>query len=86
VNTDLVISLHNRGPAISPEDRERIFDRFYRSPGTAHRAAGTGLGLSITRKIAEAHRGKVWVDSDETGTSFFFSLPRSAHEGRKIQG
>jgi two-component system, OmpR family, sensor histidine kinase KdpD len=88
LNTDLVISLHNQGPAISPEDRERIFERFYRSPGTAHRAAGTGLGLSITRKIAEAHLGKVWVDSDETGTTFFFSLPRraakEARESRKI--
>jgi len=55
--------------------RERIFDRFYRSPGTEHRAAGTGLGLSITKKIAEAHQGRVWTASGEKGATFFFALP-----------
>src|SRR6202035_103671 len=60
-NSEILIAVRNEGPAIRPEDRERIFDRFYRSPGTEHRAAGTGLGLSITKKIAEAHQGRVWV-------------------------
>ena len=77
VNDELLISVHNQGIPIGPEDRERIFERFYRSPGTEHRAAGTGLGLSIARKIAEAHLGRVWVESDETGTTFFLSLPAS---------
>jgi two-component system sensor histidine kinase KdpD len=73
---DVVISVHNQGPAIRPEDRQSIFDRFYRAPGTEHLAPGTGLGLSITRKIAEAHGGRTWVVSDERdGTTFFFALP-----------
>jgi two-component system sensor histidine kinase KdpD len=73
---EAVVSVHNLGPAIQPEDRERIFERFYRSPGMEHRAAGTGLGLSITRKVAEAHRGRAWVVSGEaSGTTFFFTLP-----------
>jgi two-component system sensor histidine kinase KdpD len=72
---EILISVHNDGPAIRPEDRERIFDRFYRSPGTEHRAAGTGLGLSITKKIAEAHQGRVWTASGEKGATFFFALP-----------
>jgi two-component system, OmpR family, sensor histidine kinase KdpD len=74
-NGEILISVHNEGPAIRPEDRERIFDRFYRSPGTEHRAAGTGLGLSITKKIAEAHQGRVWAGSGEKGATFFFALP-----------
>jgi two-component system sensor histidine kinase KdpD len=75
---EIVMSVHNYGPVILPEDRERIFDRFYRSPGTEHRAAGTGLGLSISRKVAEAHHGRAWVVSDEAaGTTFFLSLPRA---------
>jgi two-component system, OmpR family, sensor histidine kinase KdpD len=74
-NGEILISVHNEGPAIRPEDRERIFDRFYRSPGTEHRAAGTGLGLSITKKIAEAHQGRVWAGSGEKGATFFFELP-----------
>lgn len=72
---EILISVQNEGPAIRPEDRERIFDRFYRSPGTEHRAAGTGLGLSITKKIAEAHLGRVWVGGGEKGATFFFALP-----------
>lgn len=72
---EILISVHNEGPAIQPEDRERIFDRFYRSPGTEHRAAGTGLGLSITKKIAEAHQGRVWAGDGEKGATFFFTLP-----------
>lgn len=77
VNGEVAISVHNQGIPIGAEDREKIFERFYRSPGTEHRAAGTGLGLSIAKKIAEAHMGRVWVESDETGTTFFFSLPAS---------
>jgi len=80
---ELLISVHNEGEPIRAEDRERIFDRFYRSPGTEHRAAGTGLGLSITKKIAEAHNGRVWVDSETTGTTFYFALPGSAKETGK---
>lgn len=72
---EVVISVHNEGPAIRPEDRQRIFERFYRSPGTEHRAPGTGLGLSITKKIAEAHRGRVWVGNEEAGATFFLALP-----------
>lgn len=82
VANEFLISVHNEGIPIRQEDRERIFERFYRSPGTEHRAAGTGLGLSITKKIAEAHSGRVWVDSDERGTTFYFALPLVAKEAR----
>ncbi len=75
---EVLISVHNEGPAIRAEDRERIFERFYRSPGTQHRAAGTGLGLSITKKIAEAHLGRVWAVSEKKGNTFFFALPLHA--------
>ncbi len=83
---EIVTSVHNCGPVILPEDRERIFDRFYRSKGTEHRAAGTGLGLSISKKVAEAHLGRAWVVSDEAaGTTFFLALPRdgTAADGKE---
>lgn len=74
---EVVVSVHNRGPLIGLSDRERIFERFYRTPDSKHRAPGTGLGLSIVKKTAEAHNGRVWVVSEEeTGTTFFFALPR----------
>jgi two-component system sensor histidine kinase KdpD len=73
---ETVFAVHNIGPVIRTEERERIFERFYRSPGMERRAAGTGLGLSITKKVAEAHHGRVWVTSGEDyGTTFFLSFP-----------
>jgi two-component system, OmpR family, sensor histidine kinase KdpD len=64
-------------------DRERIFQRFYRSEGTRHLAAGTGIGLSTVMMAAEAHRGHVWVISNaEEGTTFYFSLPQNGGNGQ----
>jgi two-component system, OmpR family, sensor histidine kinase KdpD len=75
--SEVLISVHNRGPAIPIGDRERIFQRFYRSDGTRQMAAGTGIGLSTVKMAAEAHRGHVWVISDPNeGTTFFLSLPQ----------
>jgi two-component system sensor histidine kinase KdpD len=75
---EILISVHNEGSEVSPEDHQRIFERFYRSPGSNHRASGTGLGLSITKEAVEAHRGRAWVASEKgKGTTFFLSLPRT---------
>jgi two-component system sensor histidine kinase KdpD len=77
--TEILISVHNFGPTIPIEDREQVFERFYRSSALKEVAPGTGIGLSIVRKAAEAHHGHVWVISDEKeGTTFFLSLPTSA--------
>jgi len=76
-HSEVLISVHNFGPAIPITDREKIFQRFYRSEGTMHLAAGTGIGLSTVRMAAEAHRGHVWVISNaHEGTTFFLSLPQ----------
>jgi len=71
--------VHNFGSRIRIEDRERIFERFYRSPELKDSVPGTGIGLSVVRKAAEAHHGHVWVISDEkSGTTFSLSLPMDA--------
>jgi two-component system sensor histidine kinase KdpD len=78
-DAEIIVSVHNEGASIAPEDRERIFERFYRAPDSKHRAPGTGLGLSIVKKTAEAHHGRVWVVSEEgRGTTFSFAIPRAA--------
>ncbi len=77
-DAEIIISIRNEGSEVQPEDRERIFERFYRSPGSNHRAPGTGLGLSITKEAAEVHWGRAWVSSEKgKGTTFFLSLPRT---------
>lgn len=73
--SEILIAVHNDGPAIHPQDRERIFERFYRCPETRHQAPGTGIGLSVAKKAAEVHNGHVWVISNEQeGTTFFLSI------------
>jgi len=68
--------VHNVGSTIRIEDRDRIFDRFYRALDLKDSVPGTGIGLSVVKKAAEAHSGHVWVVSDEDeGTTFFLSLP-----------
>jgi two-component system sensor histidine kinase KdpD len=75
-HSEVLISVHNFGPTIPIADREKIFQRFYRSEGTTQVAAGTGIGLSTVKMAAEAHHGHAWVISDASeGTTFFLSLP-----------
>jgi len=82
-HSEVMISVHNDGPAIPMADRERIFQRFYRSEGSQKVAPGTGIGLSTVKMAADAHRGHVWVISDaDEGTTFFLSLPQ---QGRRSQ-
>jgi len=54
-----VLEVEDSGPGIAPEERERVFDRFYRVLGT--QAEGSGLGLAIVREIAQKHRAEVHI-------------------------
>jgi two-component system sensor histidine kinase KdpD len=82
-HAEVMLTVHNSGPAIPLVDRERIFQRFYRSEGTRHLAPGTGIGLSTVMMAAEAHRGHVWVISNaEEGTTFYLSLPQNGGNGQ----
>jgi two-component system OmpR family sensor kinase len=57
----IVLTVEDSGPGIPPEDRERVFDRFYRVPGGD--AAGSGLGLAIIKAIAERHGATLALDA-----------------------
>jgi PAS domain S-box-containing protein len=70
------ISIRDHGLGISPEDQERIFERFERLISVRH-FGGFGLGLWIARQIAEAHGGRVLVDSvPGKGSTFTIRVPR----------
>jgi two-component system, OmpR family, sensor histidine kinase KdpD len=82
-DAETVLGVHNFGSYISPEEKMQIFRRCYRSPQGRLRAPGTGIGLTVSKQIAEAHRGRVWVESDrDEGTTFFLSLPNGSQEGK----
>ncbi len=69
--------VQDTGPGIAPEEQRRIFDRFYRVDSARSRAAGgSGLGLPIARWIAEAHKGRLSVESSPgKGATFIVRLP-----------
>ena len=78
---ETILSVRSYGPVIPINDRERIFDRYYRSSTRSNRAAGTGIGLSVAKRVALVHGGYVWVTSDEVeGTTFFAAIPASAQK------
>ncbi len=80
---EVIFSVHSFGPVIPMADRERIFDRYYRSSNHSNRASGTGIGLSVAKRVALIHSGYVWVTSDEhEGTTFFAAIPDSTQKGR----
>jgi two-component system, OmpR family, sensor histidine kinase TctE len=62
---DAVLEVEDDGPGIEPAQRERVFERFYRVPGTV--ATGSGLGLSIVRNIGLAHRARIDLGAGRDG-------------------
>jgi two-component system, OmpR family, sensor kinase len=71
----VVISVQDAGPGLTQEQQAQVFERFYKAD-PARSAEGTGLGLSIVRAIAEAHGGRVSVDSTPgQGSTFSLHLP-----------
>jgi two-component system sensor histidine kinase KdpD len=83
-SSELLLSVRSRGSIIQMQDRERVFERFYRGPDAKDSVPGTGVGLSIVKKAAEAHQGHVWVISgEEEGTTFFLSMPKLQVGGTK---
>jgi two-component system, OmpR family, heavy metal sensor histidine kinase CusS len=73
----LELTVDDAGPGVAPEERERIFEPFYRGPTRAGRRVGYGLGLALSRSAAEAHQGRIDVDqSPAGGARFRLWLPR----------
>ena len=71
----LALAVRDDGPGIALQERERVFERFYRTPGNV--ASGTGLGLSIVQKIVQAHRASIeFVDGlNGRGVGFVVTIP-----------
>lgn len=67
------VSVADTGPGIAPEHHQEIFEDFVR---VDRNTTGMGLGLAIAKRLVQAHRGKIWVESDAaSGSKFTFLLP-----------
>ncbi|APW36001.1 two-component sensor histidine kinase [Rhodoferax koreense] len=74
-----VLQVFDRGPGVPPDQRERIFEPFYRLPGASERDGGVGLGLALVKSIAERHGGSVRCEGREGGGAcFVIDLPSAA--------
>jgi two-component system OmpR family sensor kinase len=87
-NGEVVLAVEDDGPGIPLDQREKVFERFYR--GSGEHSGSSGLGLSIVRAVAESHGGSVRVESPTTteasiarGTRFVVTLP-AAEQPAKV--
>jgi signal transduction histidine kinase len=62
-----LVRVQDHGPGVPSDQRERIFEKFYRLPGASERSGGVGLGLSLVRSIAEQHGGTVRATARQDG-------------------
>jgi signal transduction histidine kinase len=73
------VEVADDGAGVAPEDREHVFEAFYRGGEHAARSGdGSGLGLAIARAIVNAHGGEIWLAPAQRGTRVCFSLPAVA--------
>ncbi|MGH2379445.1 MAG: sensor histidine kinase, partial [Candidatus Limnocylindria bacterium] len=75
VGSEALILVEDRGVGIPADEQDRIFQPFFRSTRT-RAMPGTGLGLHISRRLAERHGGRLWLErSTEAGSVFALALP-----------
>ena len=80
-----VAAVTDTGVGFAADDRERIFERFYRAPNRQRRSSGSGVGLTIARGLARAHGGDLRADSPGPGrgATFTLTLARAAEPARE---
>lgn len=83
---EVFLKISDQGQGIPPEDREKVFDMFYRVRAGDSKIAGTGLGLAICRGIVEAHGGKIWAEDGfmNKGTLIVISFPASMAKSKSF--
>ncbi|MEZ4322327.1 MAG: PAS domain-containing sensor histidine kinase [Myxococcota bacterium] len=77
------LSVSDSGPGIAPDDREHVFDKFFRAPTVEKDREGTGLGLPIARELARAMGGDLTVDDSAKGGAVFTLVLPLIHEARE---
>jgi signal transduction histidine kinase len=76
------VAVHDTGPGIRPDERERVFDKFYQFGRVeGERPSGSGLGLTIARHLVELHGGRIWVEAGAgAGSTFVVLLPAAGDQ------
>lgn len=73
---EIVFCIRDTGPGIAPEDQADVFQAFKQTTSGLRQGGGTGLGMPISKSLAEAHGGRLWLESElHKGSSFYVALP-----------
>ena len=79
--SEVVVSVTDDGPGFPAAEADRIFDLFFRSPGTSTAAAGAGIGLFVCARLIRAMGGRIWAEpGPDGGATFTFTLRVMAEE------
>jgi signal transduction histidine kinase len=76
--SEMIVSVRDEGIGIRPEDRPRIFEKFFRAKNAVATVPdGAGIALYLAKRMVELHGGKIWVESPGMGggSTFFFTIP-----------
>ncbi|OPZ64547.1 MAG: Sensor histidine kinase YycG [Firmicutes bacterium ADurb.Bin506] len=81
-DSEIVVSVSDRGVGMSDEEKAHVFERYFRSAEAVRAAEGLGLGLYISKSFVEALGGRIWVESAiGQGSTFSFTLPLTIDSG-----
>ena len=76
VGSELQVAVSDAGPGVPDDEKERVFEKFFRGTSGVAAPMGTGLGLAITREIVRSHGGRVWIeDAEPRGARYLIALP-----------
>jgi signal transduction histidine kinase len=76
------IAVQDTGRGVQPENRERVFEQYFREAGDGDSGrGGLGLGLFVSRELVERQGGRIWLESDPStrGSCFTFTLPTTTN-------
>ena len=73
----ITVTIQDNGAGILPEDRTKIFERFFTADRAHTSGKGTGLGLSICQRIMEMHGQRIWLKDTQEGAAFAFTLEKA---------
>jgi signal transduction histidine kinase len=75
-NGEVIIAMSDTGPGIAPVDQAMVFEAFKQTKAGLRQGGGTGLGMPIAKSLAEAHGGRLWLESElGKGATFYVALP-----------
>lgn len=82
----VLVSIEDSGCGIAPDELDKVFLPFFRSPHTSATTRGSGLGLSIAKELIDLHQGTIWAESTvgQQGSRFFIRLPRAPHDAPAV--